>query len=55
MPDLPRYWMDEGRSSRYVVIDRTRGRGMPVARVDDAEMAARIVRLLNADEEGKPT
>jgi hypothetical protein len=42
--------MDDGERG-YLILDRTRGRAMPVARADDAEMAARIVRLLNADAE----
>lgn len=50
MPDLPRYWMED-RDRTYKIIDRTRGTGSPVARADDPEIAARIVRLLNADLE----
>lgn len=53
MTDLPRYWMDEADHARgYAIFDRTRGRNNPVVdRVHDPEMAARIVRLLNADVE----
>lgn len=50
MPTLPRYWMDDGERG-YLILDRVRGRTAPLAVVQDAEVAMRIVRLLNADVE----
>lgn len=50
MADLPRYWMDD-HARGYLILDRVRGHIAPLAVVQDAEVAMRIVRLLNADVE----
>jgi len=52
MAALPRYYEDTHLESRnYRILDRKRGSQTVLAEVYDPEMAARIVRLLNADVE----
>lgn len=50
---LERYYIENGGPGHYAIFDRTRGSvadwSMAVACCDDAEMAERIARLLNAD------